>query len=411
VAARRGRKTDPLAKPDLFDGRTANVRFRAMATTKRNPSDLGYIEDRWEKDDGTPKARNGQGRRYRARWVDEDGKERAASFATERAAKTHLRTVARGENATANGQKTFSDYYDQWAERQVWETSTRKAMAIAANSVPFGNVQLARLRPSHLETWVKEMTDKPLQPITIRTYFNNVQTVIRAALRDRALTFDVTARVRLPRVRRPQLAMSIPDTGEVGTLISAAGPEFSAFVGLCAFVGLRLGEAAALKVSDIDFLRRELQVSRQVQRVTGGIEIRPPKYGSERVVYPPDGLVRLLSEHVRLYLPGDDPDRWLFPGRGENPLHQDSVTAKWRRVRAAAGLDYRLHDLRHFYASGLIHAGCDVVTVQRALGHGSASFTLSTYAHLWPKAEDRTRKAAADMFAASTADPVRTAEA
>jgi len=29
----------------------------------------------------------------------------------------------------------------------------------------------------------------------------------------------------------------------------------------------------------------------------------------------------------------------------------------------------RLHDLRHFYASGLIAAGCDVVTVQRAMGH------------------------------------------
>jgi integrase len=37
---------------------------------------------------------------------------------------------------------------------------------------------------------------------------------------------------------------------------------------------------------------------------------------------------------------------------------------------------------RHFYASGLIAAGCDVVTVQRALGHAKATTTLSTYAHL-----------------------------
>jgi len=39
-----------------------------------------------------------------------------------------------------------------------------------------------------------------------------------------------------------------------------------------------------------------------------------------------------------------------------------------------------------------------VVTVQRALGHSSATTTLSTYAHLWPTAEDRTRKAAEVMF-------------
>ena len=58
-----------------------------------------------------------------------------------------------------------------------------------------------------------------------------------------------------------------------------------------------------------------------------------------------------------------------------------------------------LHDLRHFYASGLIAAGCDVVTVQRALGHAKATTTLNTYAHLWPSAEDRTRQAAGDLFA------------
>ena len=49
----------------------------------------------------------------------------------------------------------------------------------------------------------------------------------------------------------------------------------------------------------------------------------------------------------------------------------------------------KLHDLRHFYASGLIAAGCDVVTVQRSLGHAKATTTLDTYAHLWPTAEDQ----------------------
>jgi site-specific recombinase XerD len=33
----------------------------------------------------------------------------------------------------------------------------------------------------------------------------------------------------------------------------------------------------------------------------------------------------------------------------------------------------KLHDLWHFYASGLIAAGCDVVTVQRSLGHAKAT--------------------------------------
>ena len=64
----------------------------------------------------------------------------------------------------------------------------------------------------------------------------------------------------------------------------------------------------------------------------------------------------------------------------------------------------------HYFASGLIAEGCDVVTVQHALGHSSASITLNVYSHLWPKAEDRTRAAAANLMATTTdpADSVRT---
>jgi integrase len=68
-----------------------------------------------------------------------------------------------------------------------------------------------------------------------------------------------------------------------------------------------------------------------------------------------------------------------------------------------AGL--RLHDLRHFFASGLIASGCDVVTVQRALGHSSATTTLNTYGHLWPDSEDRIRAATDDLMAAALDDP------
>jgi hypothetical protein len=60
---------------------------------------------------------------------------------------------------------------------------------------------------------------------------------------------------------------------------------------------------------------------------------------------------------------------------------------------------------------GLIAAGCDVVTVQRALGHARATVTLGICAHLWPTAEDRTRAAAAAMLAealdAHSADSAR----
>jgi integrase len=184
---------------------------------------------------------------------------------------------------------------------------------------------------------------------------------------------------------------------QVGAILEAADDAFEPFLALCAFAGLRLGEAAAVQVGDIDFLRKRLQVSRQVQRTTkaGGIEIRPPKYNSERTVHLANDLVLLLAKHC------ERRDLWLFEGENGNPPHQNTVGYRTRRVFQRANVTgLTLHSLRHFYASALIAAGCDVVTVQRSLGHGSASTTLSTYAHLWPSAEDRTRKAAEGLMSA-----------
>jgi integrase len=106
---------------------------------------------------------------------------------------------------------------------------------------------------------------------------------------------------------------------------------------------------------------------------------------------------------VRTY--GVRPDGWLFVGPGGLPPSGDVVYGYWRRtLRDAEIPGVKLHDLRHFYASALIAQGCDVVTVQRALGHSSAAITLQTYSHLWPDAEDRTRGAAGAVMRTALAD-------
>jgi integrase len=101
-------------------------------------------------------------------------------------------------------------------------------------------------------------------------------------------------------------------------------------------------------------------------------------------------------------------------GWAEPIFNRNSTADRWRQVREASGIgEFTLHDLRHFYASGLIADGCDVVTVQRALGHAAPSITLNTYSHLWPTAEDKTRTAGSRLIAAvlwDSADSVRTGE-
>jgi integrase len=211
------------------------------------------------------------------------------------------------------------------------------------------------------------------------------------------IAVDPTAQIRLPRLRKREAAMTIPSPEVVRNILDASDSRFRAFVGRCAFAGLRLGEAAALKVGDIDFLRRQVHVRRQVQRLEGGeVDIRLPKYNSERTVHVPDALVEMLAQHVELGVF----DGWLFAGVEGLPPHQNTVGYRWRTTLSGAGVEgVRLHDLRHFFASGLIASGCDVVAVQRALGHAKSTTTLTTYAHLWPSADDRVRDASARLVA------------
>ncbi|MCR1781903.1 site-specific integrase [Nocardioides carbamazepini] len=279
----------------------------------------------------------------------------------------------------------------------------------------FGDMQLRSIRRSHIEAWVKNMTSR-LAPTTIDTRFTIVRGVFRAAVADRLIASDPTVGVVLPRKRKAEAAMRIPTHADLAKLLNAAEPpkrprsrpSFTAYVALCAFAGLRRGEALGVQVGDVDFLGRTLRVARQLQRAkaaditegknlvdaAGGITVvvRRPKYGSERTIYLPDELIEILSEHVRQHTPTGMPDRWLFD-EGGKPWHDNLVDYRWRSTRTDAGLTHKLH------ASGLIAAGCDVVTVQRAMGRASATTTLSTYAHLWPTVEDKTRAAASAMAA------------
>ncbi|OQM83375.1 tyrosine-type recombinase/integrase [Rhodococcus sp. 66b] len=262
--------------------------------------------------------RHGTGKRWRARYVDDDSREKSLSFERKADAQNWLNDVVSSQ-VTGNyidpvqGKITFASFYKEWSSRQVWVPGTVRAMNLAAGSVTFSTVAMADLRPSHLETWVKAMQDKPLAPGTIKTRFNNVRSVLRAAKRDKVLGEDPSERITLPRRRRADAAMVIPTTQQVGALITEAGIEFDAFVGLCAFAGLRLGEAAALQVGDIDFLRREINVERQVQRANGhAVEIRAPKYGSERTIPVPDAQA-VVTSYCALAARQRGPDSLAIP--------------------------------------------------------------------------------------------------
>jgi integrase len=142
------------------------------------------------------------------------------------------------------------------------------------------------------------------------------------------------------------------------------------------YCGLRFGEAAALRVGDVDLSTRRISIHRSVTyvRKTGLVE-GATKNHTSRSVPVPEFIVRLLRTEV-----DDRPlDALLFVSRrggGYLTLGQ----ARYGFTKATAAVDgcdgVRLHDLRHSCASLAISAGANVKVVQRLLGHKTAVLTL-----------------------------------
>lgn len=353
---------------------------------------------------------------WRARYRDDAGKEHAKHFKLKRDAQRWLdevtTSVVTGQYVHPKaGDVTWADWTAAWVERQAWATGTVLAAETALQSVPWADKPIGGVKAGAVQAWVTAESRRGLAASTIRTRLNYVQMAFRAAVVDKVIPTSPAVTVKAPRARKAEVAMRILTAEQVAAVLAAAG-EFRPFVEVCVFAGLRLGEAAGLQLGDVNFLGRTISVRRQVQGSTNKTaEIVPPKYGSERTVFVPDGLLATLSAHVakeRLA----DPSDMLFTTPLGRLWHRNNAGEEWRRIRDAVGLpdDVKLHTLRHTFASNLIASGCDVVTVQRALGHSQPSITLNVYSHLWPSAEDRTRTATATFYAsvADSADSLRT---
>jgi len=348
-----------------------------------------------------------------ARWRDPAGGQRKRSFPRRTDAERFLATtqadVLRGTyiDPTA-GRQTFGNYAAAWQQAQVHRPTTRAMVEthLRRHVLPhFGPRQLASVRPSEVQAWVRGLSDV-LAPSTVEVVYRYTATIFRAAVTDRLIPSSPCVGVRLPKVE-PRRVDPLA-TEAVEALVDAAPERYRALLVLAAGTGLRQGEAFGLKLRHVDFLRRSLRVEQQLVLLPGAPpQVAPPKTAaSYRAVPLPQVVLDALAAHLAVSPAGDN--GLIFTTVTGAPIRRTAFSAKvWRPAAKAAGVpDASFHDLRHYYASLLIRHGESVKVVQARLGHASAAETLDTYSHLWPDSEDRTREAV-DLVLGARVPPVR----
>ena len=137
--------------------------------------------------------------------------------------------------------------------------------------------------------------------------------------------------------------------------------------------GMRFGEATQLRHADLHLSDRLITVRGGAGTATAG---EGAKSGRTRVI-----PMNLEAHRILSALKGS-PDAYVFPSDGGARL--TTVKKSWGAVLEVAKIEgFRLHDLRHTFASRVKRGGADLYTVQRLLGH-SSPFMTQRYAHLQP---------------------------
>lgn len=364
---------------------------------------MAHVEDLWEKTTGGRKQRTtryGKGNRWRARYLDPDGRECSRTFARKLDADRFLSSVESDKSRGLyldpdGGRRRFGDYALAWAATQVHRPSTRAKVEthLRRHILPtFADRPLGAVRRSEVQAWVRGLSDE-LAPATVGVVVTYLSAVFKAAVDDRLIPASPCSRIVRPRVEPARVDPMA--TEDVLALAAAVPDRYRALVMLAAGTGLRQGEALGLTLDRCDFLRRLARVDRQLVTLTGEpSRLAPPKTAaSVRTVPLPAVVVDSVAAHLAAY--PVTPTGYLFTSAAGLPVRRTSLAAILRAAVARAGLPTAVtfHDLRHYYASLLIRQGESVKVVQARLGHASAAETLNTYSHLWPDSEDRTRAA------------------
>ena len=195
----------------------------------------------------------------------------------------------------------------------------------------------------------------------------------------------------LPRSERERIVPLTVD--QVRALAEAMPPRCQAMVITQAGLGLRIGELLALRLEDINFLGRAVRIEWQTT-VDGKRLVAPKTPRSRRTVPLPAVVAESLAVHIAEFPPAADGS--LFTTlHGHSWRHEGYCTRIFAPAVRKAGLPAGTtsHDLRHHYASVLLAASESVVAVAERLGHENATLVLTTYGHLLPDSEDRTRRA------------------
>lgn len=291
------------------------------------------------------------------------------------------------------GRISFASWAEQWLARTNKRPNSvvRDRQALSVFMGELGPRPLGTITPMHVQEAV-DARAKIAAPATVARDFSALRAVFNAAVHADLIGRSPCRKVALPRVRPP--ARTVLDPLELQRLADAAPARYRALILVAGVLGLRWGEAVALRVRDVDFLRRTVTVAQTVEEVFGHLRVvsEAKTSSSLRTLAVPPFLIDVLAQHLATHRgeDRDDPEALVFVGPQGGVLRRRFAERIFAPAVLKAGLDpsVTFHGLRHSAITAMVEAGVHPRVMQGRAGHATSKLTMELYAHV-PESADR----------------------
>jgi integrase len=303
--------------------------------------------------------------RWRARYRDARGREHARHFPRKIDAQNWLDSVATAVNTgtytePAKARITVGELAHVWLAGKINLKPTTRARyedVLRTHVLPrWADVPLNKLEHGEIQTWLSALSATGLAGASVRKAHVVLSGILGLAVRDRRLAANPALGAALPPLNTQRRRYLTPT--QVDTLADAAGPGRLVIYTL-SYCGLRWSELAALRVRNVDLLRRRLTIEEAVTEINGGRAVWGTPKSHERRTVP---LPRFLAAELADTLHTKGPDDLMFASPEGALLRNRNARSSWfdAAVTAIGQPGLTPHELRHTAASLAVSSGANV---------------------------------------------------